>query len=94
MQTWLFGLQCECSLCLCVKARHLASLTSSASFTERLGGPILGGVPILFAGTALAVNICFGFTFGGDEEFSVPLGTLGGVKGLTGGRENNGGVGQ
>ena len=62
-------------------------LTSSASLSERQGGSTLGGVPILFAGTTSAGNILLGFTLGGDEGFSVPVGTLGGVKGVTGGQK-------
>ena len=36
--------------------------------------------PILFAGTASASNIWFGFTLGGGDGVSVPVVTLGGVK--------------
>ena len=67
-------------------------ITSFASLAERWGGTTLRGVSILFAGTALAGNLRFGFTLGGGKGVSVMLRTLGGVKGKTGGRENNGGV--
>ena len=67
-------------------------ITSFASLAERWGGTTLRGVSILFAGTALAGNLRFGFTLGGGEGFYEPVGPLGGVKGVTGGRKNNGGV--
>ena len=60
-------------------------LTISASLAERRGGPTLGGVPILFAGTESASNLRFGFTLGCGEGLYVPLGTLIDVKGGTGG---------
>ena len=67
-------------------------LTSSASLTDCWGGSTLGGVQILFAGTTLDGNLRLGFTLGGGEGFYEPVGPLGGVKGVTGGRKNNGGV--
>ena len=69
-------------------------LTSSASLTERWGGPTLVCVSILFAGTSSAGNFRFGFTLGGCEGFYVALGNLGGVKGGTCGREKIFGVGK
>ena len=69
-------------------------LTSSASFAECRGGSTLGGVPILFYGTKSAGNFRFGFTLEGGDGFSMPVDPLGGVKGGTGGQENNGGVGK
>ena len=62
-------------------------LTSSASLAKHRGGSTLGGFPILFAGTLSAGNLWLGFTLGGGERFSVPVGTLGGVKGVTGGQK-------
>ena len=84
-------------LCAGPSSRRVSAfyfLTSSASLTERRGGPTLGSVSILFAGTASAVNFRFGFILGGRERFSVVLGTLGGVKEGTGGLEKNDGVGK
>ena len=62
-------------------------LTSSSSISERRGCCTLGGFPTLFAPTTSAGNIRLGFTLGGGEGFSVPVGILGGVKGGTGGRK-------
>ena len=59
--------------------------TSSDSIAKRQGGPTLGGALILFSGKASAGNPRFGFILGCVEGFSVPLGTLGVVKGGTGG---------
>ena len=41
--------------------------------------------PILFAGSTSADDLRLGFTLGGGEGFSVPVGTLGVVKRETGG---------
>ena len=84
-------------LCAGPSSRNVSSsscITRSAIIAEQWDGPTLGCVLILFAGTALAGKFRFGFTLGGCEGFSVVLVTLGGVKGGTGGRENNGGVGK
>ena len=91
MRVWLLVM---CPGPLSCNVSTSSYLTSSTSITDRRGGTTFGGVPILFAGTASTGNLRFGFTLGGGEGFSVPLDTLGGVKGVTGGLENNGGVGK
>ena len=81
-----------CLLVLCVGPSYCSvsasyCLTSSTSLADCRGGYTLGGVPILFDGKMSAGNLRLGFTLGGGEEFSVPVGTLGSVKGGTGGKK-------
>ena len=83
VQVWLLFLCVGPSSCNVFASSYI---TRSTNIAERQGGPTLGGVPILFAGTSPAGNFQFGFTLGGCEGFSVALGILGGVKGGTGGQ--------
>ena len=69
-------------------------LTISASLAERWDGSNLGGVLILLDGTTSAGNLWFGFTPGDGDRISVPVSTLVGFRWVTGGWENNGGVGR
>ena len=67
-------------------------LTRSSILAERRGGSTLEGVSIMFDGTTSASNPLFGLTLEFGEGFSIPVGTLGGVKGGRCGQGNNDGV--
>ena len=82
---------------LCIGGSTLVGVAGCSSQNKTFGLDNWRGTgnlyPILFAGKTYPGNIRHYFTIGGGEGFSVPVGTLGGAKGVTGGQNNNCGLG-